>query len=224
MSPSSERRIWGMRAGVSRKAHTLALVLILALLPVFHFLPRRSIDADAGPSQAQEVLSDKGAQLFIAYYSRSGKTRFVAKELATQLSCEVAEIRSKKKRDGVGVINCVLDALLNRDDDMEPFDRDLGGYDPVIVAAPIWVGKLSSPARTFVKEAGFKGKKVCLVITYNGDLSEEEERAIGAELTSQGIDLQGFYKILTEEKTEEEIRKGARAVSSQLACKGEGRK
>jgi flavodoxin len=223
-SKLAERRSASMRTSVHEKVQKPILVAIVVSLALFHLAKLPITEAVEQPISPAAVSADKGAQSLVVYYSRSGKTRLVANELASQLSCDLREIRSKKKRDGIGVINCVLDSLLDRDDSTAIFEKDLGGYDSIIVATPIWVSKLSSPARAFIKGAGLQGKRVCLIITYNGDLPEEKEAEILTELESEGVDLQGFYKIMTKEKTEGDIRKEARAVSGQLACRGKGRK
>jgi hypothetical protein len=75
------------------------------------------------------------------------------------------------------------------------------------MASPIWIGKLSSPARTFIKQGGLKDKEVYLFISYNGNLTDEKEGAIKKEIASQNITLKGLYKIVTKEKTEDDIRK-----------------
>ncbi|MCK5186030.1 MAG: hypothetical protein KAR43_02780, partial [Deltaproteobacteria bacterium] len=98
--------------------------------------------------------------------------------------------------------------LLDRDDIIEPFNKDLKGYNPIIIASPIWIGKLSSPARTFIKQAELKDKEVDIFLTYNGKLTEEKEKALEDKITSQGIELKCLYKIITKEKTEEEVQKG----------------
>jgi len=125
-----------------------------------------------------------------------------------QLSCETAEIKSIEDRSGFfGVLTCVLDQLLERDAQIEPLKKDVTVYNPIIIATPIWLGKLSSPARTFIKQSGLNGKEVYIVLTYNGSLTEEKENILKEGLTSQGINLKELYKVVTKEKTDEEIKK-----------------
>jgi flavodoxin len=162
----------------------------------------------ADPAIQENFPSSEGSKPIIVYYSRTGKTRIVANALKEQLTCEIAEIKSTEDREGFwGVITCVLDSLLDRDDIIEPFNKDLKGYNPIIIASPIWIGKLSSPARTFIKQAELKDKEVDIFLTYNGKLTEEKEKALEDKITSQGIELKCLYKIITKEKTEEEVQK-----------------
>ncbi|MCK5010056.1 MAG: hypothetical protein KAS98_06200 [Deltaproteobacteria bacterium] len=189
-----------------KKTPKLIIALIVFSLSILYFPTQSMLMAD--PAIQENVPSSEGSKPIIVYYSRTGKTRIVANALKEQLTCEIAEIKSTEDREGFwGVITCVLDSLLDRDDIIEPFNKDLKGYNPIIIASPIWIGKLSSPARTFIKQAELKDKEVDIFLTYNGKLTEEKEKALEDKITSQGIELKCLYKIITKEKTEEEVQK-----------------
>ena len=147
----------------------------------------------------------------IVYYSRSGNSRIVADTLIEQLAFPVEEIQSTKNREGfLGVFTCVLDQLLDRDDIQEPLQKDPKDFNPVILVTPVWIGKLASPARTYIKQPAFQGKDIYLVLTYNGSLTEEKEKVLKEEISAQGITLKGIYKIITKEKTGDEIKEEVR--------------
>ena len=189
-----------------KKSPKLIIALIVFSLSIF-YVPTQSM-LMANPAIQENVPSSEGSKPIIVYYSRTGKTRIVANTLKDQLSCEIEEIKSTEDREGFwGVITCVLDSILDRDDVIEPFNKDLKGYNPIIIASPIWIGKLSSPARTFIKQTELKDKEVDIFLTYNGRLTEEKEKALEDRIISQGIELKNLYKIITKEKTEEEIQK-----------------
>ena len=192
------------------------LIIALIMLSFFIIFSPAFTSSSAGTEDSlQKSVSSPGeSNPIIVYYSRTGKTRIVANTLKDQFSCEIAEIKSTKDREGyLGVFTCVLDSLFNRDDQIEPFNKDLKGYSPIIIVSPIWLGKLSSPARTLIKQNGLQGKEVHIFITYNGRLTEEKEKALEDGITSQGIKLNGLYKIITKEKTVEDIKKD---ISTQL--------
>ncbi|MDX1779470.1 MAG: hypothetical protein R3339_11370, partial [Thermodesulfobacteriota bacterium] len=107
----------------------------------------------------------------------------------------------------LGVLTCVLDQLLNRDDTLQPLEKNPNNYNPVILVSPVWMGKLASPARTFIKQTRLDGKNIYLMLTYNGRLTGDKEKAVAEEITAQGAILKGVYKIITKEKTEDEIKK-----------------
>ena len=185
----------------------ISIVLVCSLfivsLPAY---PPNS--AEAEESLQAGMLNPENDKPLIVCYSRTGTSRIVADALMEYLSGTIEEIQSTKNRDGLlGVFTCVLDQLLDRDDILKPLDKDPKNYNPVIIVAPIWIGKISSPARTFIKQEGLQGKDVYLVLTYNGSLTEDKEKAIEETITAQDITLKGLYKIITKEQTADEIRK-----------------
>jgi menaquinone-dependent protoporphyrinogen IX oxidase len=184
----------------------ISLVLVCSLLIIS--LPTYPPNSAAAEESLQsETLNSEHYKPLIVYYSRTGTSRIVADALVEYLSGTIEEIQSTKNRDGLlGVFTCVLDQLLDRDAILKPLDKDPKNYNPVIIVAPIWIGKISSPARTFIKQAGLKGKDVSLVLTYNGSLTEDKEKALKDTITAQEITLKSLYKIITKEQTADEIR------------------
>jgi len=188
----------------------LALVLVMFLfLYNLSICPPDSLRAE--PLPPLDTLTSDNCNPLIVFYSRSGNSRLVADTLKEQLSCKVACIQSTKNRVGfLGVLTCVLDQLMDRDDIIKPLEKNPKDYNPLILVSPIWIGKLASPARTFIKQAKLEGKDMYLVLTYNGRLTEEKEKNLAEAITAQGVQLKGIYKIITKEKTEEEIKKEVR--------------
>ena len=184
----------------------IGIVLVCSLFIIS--LPAYPLSAATEESLQAGVLNAEHYKPLIVCYSRTGTSRIVADALMEYLSGTIEEIQSTKNRDGLlGVFTCVLDQLLDRDDIIKPLDKDPKDYNPVIIVAPIWIGKISSPARTFIKQAGLQGKDVYLILTYNGSLTEDKEKAIEETITAQDITLKGLYKIITKEQTADEIRK-----------------
>jgi len=197
-----------------KKTTRLTITLIVFLFSIFCFSVLNDSQVIADPSIQKDILSPDNSHPLVVYYSRSGKTRIAASELTDNLSCETAEIKSIEDRSGFfGVLTCVLDQLFERDAQIEPFEKDVKGYNPIIIATPIWIGKLSSPARTFIKQSDLQGKEIYILLTYNGSLTEEKENALKEGIISQDINLKELYKVITKEKTNNEIKKD---ISTQL--------
>ena len=188
-------------------SHFLGLILI-SLLFLFNLsiCPPDTLRAES--SSQPNSLDSGDCSPLIVYYSRSGNSQIVADTLKEHLSCSIEGIQSTKNREGfLGVFTCVLDQLFNRDDTSEPLTRNPKDHNPIILVAPVWIGKLASPARTFIKQGELEGKDLYLALTYNGSLTEEKETILTEEITSQGVIVKGIYKIITKEKTEDEIKK-----------------
>ena len=196
------------------KTTRLTITLIVFLFSIFCFPVLNDSRVIADPSIQKDILSSDNSHPLVVYYSRSGKTRIAASELTDNLSCETAEIKSIEDRSGFfGILTCVLDQVLAREAQIEPLKKDVKGYNPIIIATPIWLGKLSSPARTFIKQSDLQGKEIYILLTYNGSFTEEKENALKEGVTSQRINLKELYKVVTKEKTDEEIKKD---ISTQL--------
>ena len=185
----------------------IGIVLVCSLF-IISLPAHPPLSAETEESLQAGMLNAEHYKPLIVCYSRTGTSRIVADALVEYLSGTIEAIQSTKNRDGfLGVLTCVLDQLLERDDILKPLDKDPKNYDPVIIVAPIWIGKLSSPARTFIKQAGLQGKDIYLFLTYNGSLTEDKEKALADTITAQEITLKGLYKIITKEQTADEIRK-----------------
>jgi multimeric flavodoxin WrbA len=138
----------------------------------------------------------------------------VAQQIAEKLSCDTEEIRSKKNRHGFGgILTCVIDQILNRYDDIQPLTKEINPFNPVIIASPIWIQKISSPVRTFIKDTELlKGKDVYIVLTFNGHLTREKEQELKSWVKSQGINLKGLVNIVTKKKDEKDLKKDAESI------------
>lgn len=155
-------------------------------------------------------LSEKGKGPLVVYYSRSGNTRLVAEAISKAMTADCVEIKSNKNREsGLGVFTCVLDQLLDRDDELKSQPVDVSKYDPIIIVSPIWIHKLSSPVRTFIKSGLFHEKEVHLVLTYNGNQSDADEKELKDRISSYGIIIKGLNKINTKNKDVNEIKQEA---------------
>ena len=153
----------------------------------------------------------------IIYYSRTGNTRTVAQELARSLSCEIEEIISRKNRHLWGILTCVNDQLFDRDDVITPLKKDIARYNPLLIASPVWIHRISSPMRTFIKYSGLKGKDAVLILTNNGNFSEEDKHNIIHSVESYGITVKGCYSICSKDKSKDALQQDARSLVQDIA-------
>jgi hypothetical protein len=133
-------------------------------------------------------------------------------ELANGLSWEVEEIISLKNRHYLGTVTCVFDQLLDRDDDVKPIKRDLSEFNPLLVASPVWIHKISSPMRTLLKQSNLTGKDAFLVLTNNGNFDGEDEKGIKEKISSFGFTVKECYPVCTTDKDEEALRRDAKRI------------
>ena len=169
---------------------------------------------------AETVIADasmQGQKPLLVYFSRGGNTRIVARELASDLGAESVEIKSKLNRQEFsGILTCMLDQLLDRDDDPEPIPFDIASHNPVIIASPTWLKTLSSPARTFIKQHDFKGKDVYIVLTYNGKARDDIDAKLKEIIAPRGGIYGGLFTLLAKGKDEQGLRDEAKKLSEKM--------
>ena len=102
----------------------------------------------------------------VVYYSRTGNTRLVAETIAEGLNADIEEIEDKKDRTGAfGYLRSGYEAIFKKLTEIQPNNKKTEEYDLVIVGSPVWVGRLSSPARTYMTLHGHKIKNTTFFIT-----------------------------------------------------------
>jgi flavodoxin len=110
--------------------------------------------------------------LFV-YYSRTGYTASLAREIAGMTGWDTEELRYVHPRVGAwGFVRCLLDVLLGRHPPINKTVKDPADYKLVVLAAPVWMGKLSSPIRTYITQHRSAFKQVAYFCTYAGQGAE----------------------------------------------------
>lgn len=105
----------------------------------------------------------------VAYYSRTGKTRFVAQQLAKALGCRAIEISDLKKRMGrIAYIRAGRDARGKRRTEIEPKTIDTSGCDLVCLGTPVWASNPTPAIMTLLDNLDVKGKDVVIFVTAEG--------------------------------------------------------
>ena len=111
-------------------------------------------------------------RILIVFYSLSGNTEGLARDLAAALPAGTWEFEALRepeaRKGGRGMLRCVLDALGRRKPALVAPRLRPRDYDTVPVGTPIWMGRLSGPARTYLATENFGKAKLGLFITSGG--------------------------------------------------------
>lgn len=114
----------------------------------------------------------------VVYYSRSSVTKKIAEVIAKEINADIEEIIDNKKRSGViGFIKSGYEAAYDKLTKIEEIKSNLEDYDLVILGTPVWAGKPSTPATTFIKKYHTHIKNLAVFITH-GSPSNEYRSAI----------------------------------------------
>lgn len=88
----------------------------------------------------------------IAYHSRTGYTRRVARILANRLDADLDEIQIVQPLEGrIGYVMCAIEAMAGLAPALRPARRDPANYDLIVVGTPVWFWSPSSPVRSWLE-------------------------------------------------------------------------
>jgi flavodoxin len=105
-------------------------------------------------------------RILVAYYSRSGKTEDVAKEIAQTLGADLDKVIDKKNRKGIfGWLSAGRDAMKENLTEIE-HKKNPKDYDLVIVGTPTWASTITPAIRTYLTKHKFK--KIAFFTTASG--------------------------------------------------------
>jgi len=105
----------------------------------------------------------------ILYYSRTGKTKFLAEKLREELGADLVEIRDLKSRGGLfGFLRGARDAHLGLKTEVVPSGFDLSNYELIILGTPVWADSPTPALNTFLDTCNLMNKKVILFVTSRG--------------------------------------------------------
>ncbi len=108
----------------------------------------------------------------VVYYSRVGRTRRVAEDIANRLGADLAEIRLAEPSDDDfdEVVDYAQESLRsNARPAIVALECDFEDYKTVVVGSPVWRGTFAPAVGTFFDEYDLDNMKVCPFITDQGD-------------------------------------------------------
>jgi len=104
------------------------------------------------------------------FYSRTGNTKKIAKEIAKLVQGDMEEIIDEKNRKGLlGWLISGMDAFLKRYTTIKQIEKNPSQYDIVIVGTPIWATNISTPIRTYIHNYKDGFKNTAFFCTSAGD-------------------------------------------------------
>lgn len=121
------------------------------------------------------------ARMLVACYSRTGRTRQVAGEIAAALGADLEEIGDTTERSGIlGYLQSAIEALLGASTEIERPRRDPATYDVVVVGTPVWFSAVSTPVRTYLWLERDRLPQVAFFLTHGGSGSARALAQMGA--------------------------------------------
>ena len=174
------------------KAHKRKIIIlavcIVAVAFIASFVLVQVKDRTYFHSPPYSPKQDKDSTVLVVYYSRSGNTEAMAREVARKFNADIVKIEAERySLDYQGWRNAANDA----DDkvtmvQIKPEVVDMGKYRLVFIGSPIWWYRPAPPLWTFVEKNDFKEKKVVLFNTFNSRFKSEEIKLFQKEIEKKG--------------------------------------
>ena len=172
-----------LRQWPSRVLLLLLLAACLITIPVAH---------------AQQSATGK---ILILYYSRTGNTRMTCEALQKELNAQLIEVKDLTDRSGSwGGLTGMLNTLFNMETGIDPEHPDLSSCSNIILASPLWAGKLSPAIRTLIARNKFDNKKVIIFTTGNAILDEANQEKNKALVKASSGQVVGYLQVAVQEK------------------------
>ncbi len=118
--------------------------------------------AMAGCSQNKE-------NMLVIYYSQTGATEQVAREIAGLLDADIVKIDVTEPYTGTyneTIARCLKEREAKLLPELNGLNLDLSKYNTVFIGYPIWFGTYAPPIAALVKDVDFSGKKIVPFCTF----------------------------------------------------------
>ncbi|MBD5149902.1 MAG: flavodoxin family protein [Oscillibacter sp.] len=115
--------------------------------------------------------------ILCVYYSRTGNTEKLMKEISQELKCELVKLDDGVDRGGLGGwLRSGMQAMARRLPPVKPIRTafPLDVYDLVIIGTPVWAGRCSAPVRSFLSQYGEQLRRTAYVVTRSSEVRYEE--------------------------------------------------
>ena len=118
------------------------------------------------------------AKTLIIYYSYTNNVEKIVNELKSRIDADVVEIEPAEKgldyaANNYAIGSAQIGAIKNNPDasssypPIDPVNVNLGEYDTIIIAAPLWWSQMAAPLQTYLFHNGNKmaGKNIGLIVS-----------------------------------------------------------
>ena len=140
------------------------------------------------------------AQTLVVYYSRTGNTRTIGREVAALLGADVEELDDgQDRRSPAGYLRSGLEARTRRPVTLKPLMHDPSTYDLLVVGSPVWVSTVSTPVRAYLERLSGSSHHVAWFCTYGLEGEKYPGGAFEAMTAAAGLRPVATLAVKTED-------------------------
>jgi flavodoxin len=134
----------------------------------------------------------------VVYYSYSGKTEVVAKELSESIKADILKIEDVSKPSMFKAYTSgAIAARKGKPWPIKPFTTDLTGYDRIFIGCPVWFGMPAPEINAFIDQADLKDKQIVVFVTMGGSMAEGALKALTAKIAAKSGKIVSSFSVKT---------------------------
>lgn len=205
---------------INRKRRLTLLALTVGSIGAAAFTVMAVKDQTYVPSADYLPVGDPNSKVAVIYYSRSGHSEAVAREVASTFNAPIARIDADYLRSFSGQGKAVSDAKAEALPKITVAPIDLAPAQRVFLVSPIWMFRPATPLWSYVEQADLTHKEVVLVTNGNSRFEQSEIDAFAKRVEARGGRFIRHIFLrrgrIYWQKSREELLKEIRAEMEQL--------
>ena len=132
-------------------------------------------------------------RVLVVYYSRTGNTERVARDLAARLDADLEKINDEAKRSGfLGYISAVYDSIRNVAAVIAEPQKDSADYSITVVGTPVWAGRMTPAVRGYLERTTGRARALAFFVTSGNTDAGKIVPAMEAIAGGKAIAFTGF--------------------------------
>ncbi|MFW9921859.1 MAG: flavodoxin family protein [Candidatus Thorarchaeota archaeon] len=111
-------------------------------------------------------------KILVAYYSKTGNTKYIAEILAKELKADLLEIKRKNDIKSSGFMLYFkggFQSMTKQKSKLEELGKNLSNYDLIVLGAPVWAWRVHPAIRGLIAKENLANKKIALFNSCSGE-------------------------------------------------------
>jgi hypothetical protein len=171
---------------VGTKKSILLLAVAMAAVGIAAFALMAVKDQTYVPSETYAPMGEPNRAVAVVYYSRSGHSEAVAREVARTFNAPIARISADYPLDFSGQGKAVSDANAGDLPRIEVGPIDLDPVRRLFLVSPTWMFRPATPLWAYVEQTNLTGKEIVLITTGNSRFEQPEIDAFARRVETRG--------------------------------------
>lgn len=170
----------------NRRRTMMLLGLLPVVLGVTAFVTMAVKDQSYAPSPTFSPTGKSNPKVGVVYYSRSGHSEAVAREVARLFDAPIARIASDYPLSFAGQGKALADARSEALPAIEVEPIDLQPVQRVYLVSPTWLFRPATPLWTYVEQTDLSDKEVVLITTGNSRFEQAATDEFAKRVQARG--------------------------------------